>query len=207
MCDAPDRNTEIQSYLSRLTQALQEISVTDLACVANALERAYLADRTIYLCGNGGSAATASHLAVDLSKSTRLPHVPPVRTVSLVDHVPALTAWANDVSYDAVFSGQLAGLARPGDVVVGITTSGRSPNVVNALAFGRETGMTTVGLLGPHGGPARELCDVCVLAPGASIEEQEDLHMSVAHILTRHMRDFVGSPDRSPVALGVAAAQ
>lgn len=191
MGDTTDRQDQIQSYLSRLGRAIDEIAATDLLWVAETLERAYLDGRTIYLCGNGGSAATASHLAVDLSKSTRIPGTRPVRTVSLVDHVPALTAWANDVSYDAVFQGQLAGLADAGDVVIGISTSGNSPNVLAALRHGREHGLTTVGLLGPDGGAARELCDAYVLAPAESIEEQEDLHMSMAHILTRHMRAFI----------------
>ncbi|MGD3112017.1 D-sedoheptulose-7-phosphate isomerase [Streptomyces sp. YGL11-2] len=191
MVEATDRQHDISSYLLRLRQAIAEVSTTDLVWVAEKIERAYLDGRTLYLCGNGGSAATASHLAVDLSKNTRVPGQAPVCTMSLVDHVPSLTAWANDVSYDEVFTGQLAGLAQPGDVVIGISTSGNSPNVLQALRYGRAHGMTTIGLLGPEGGIARELCDAYVLAPAESIEEQEDIHMSLAHILTRHMRSYV----------------
>ncbi|MEU6461264.1 SIS domain-containing protein [Streptomyces sp. NPDC046976] len=193
MAEAFDRQTEITSYLSRMQEALARVSTTDLTWLAETFEQAYLAGRTLFVCGNGGSAATASHLAVDLSKNTRTTGRPPVRTVSLVDHVPALTAWANDFGYDQVFAGQLAGLARPGDLVVGISTSGNSPNVLEALRYGRANGLITVGLLGPDGGLARELCDAYVLAPADSIEEQEDIHMSLAHILTRHMRAFVGA--------------
>ncbi|MEW2624637.1 SIS domain-containing protein [Streptomyces sp. NPDC048106] len=191
MAEAFDRQTEITSYLSRMQEALAKVSTTDLTWLAETFEQAYLAGRTLFICGNGGSAATASHLAVDLSKNTRATGRFPVRTVSLVDHVPALTAWANDFGYDQVFSGQLAGLAQPGDLVVGISTSGNSPNVLEALRYGRANGLITVGLLGPDGGLARELCDAYVLAPADSIEEQEDIHMSLAHILTRHMRAFV----------------
>ncbi|GAA3080009.1 hypothetical protein GCM10020000_77310 [Streptomyces olivoverticillatus] len=108
MAEQTDRQSEISAYLTRLSRAVSEVSTTDLVWVAETLERAYTEGRTLYICGNGGSAATASHLVVDLSKNTRVPGRPPVRTVSLVDHVPALTAWANDVSYDEVFSGQLA---------------------------------------------------------------------------------------------------
>lgn len=203
MSVASDRQGEISSYLSRLRQALAEVSTTDLVWVAETLERAYLEGRTLYMCGNGGSAATASHLAVDISKNTRVPGRPPVRTMSLVDHVPALTAWANDTDYAEVFAGQLAGLAEPGDVIIGISTSGNSPNVLQALRYGRAHGMTTVGLLGPDGGLARELCDAYVLAPAQSIEEQEDVHMALAHILTRHMRSFVR--DRQEALAGAAA--
>lgn len=200
---ASDRQNEISSYLSGLRQAFAEVSTTDLVWVAETLERAYLDGRTLYMCGNGGSAATASHLAVDISKNTRVPGLPPVRTMSLVDHVPSLTAWANDVDYAEVFTGQLAGLAEPGDVVIGISTSGNSPNVLQALRYARAHGMTTVGLLGPDGGLARELCDAYVLAPAQSIEEQEDVHMALAHILTRHMRSFVR--DRQEALAGAAA--
>ncbi|MGC5541802.1 SIS domain-containing protein [Streptomyces griseus] len=203
MVEAFDRQKQFSSYLSRMRQAMAEVSTTDLMWVAETLERAYLDGRTLYLCGNGGSAATASHLAVDLSKNTRVPGRPPVRAVSLVDHVPALTAWANDVGYDEVFTGQLAGLAEPGDVIIGISTSGNSPNVLQALRHGRATGLTTVGLLGADGGSARELCDAYALAPAESIEEQEDIHMTFGHMLTRHMRAFVRA-DREPPA-GVKA--
>ncbi|MFE2877634.1 SIS domain-containing protein [Streptomyces roseus] len=203
MSVASDRQNEISSYLSGLRQAFAEVSTTDLVWVAETLERAYLEGRTLYMCGNGGSAATASHLAVDISKNTRVPGRPPVRTMSLVDHVPSLTAWANDVDYAEVFTGQLAGLAEPGDVVIGISTSGNSPNVLQALRYARAHGMTTVGLLGPDGGLARELCDAYVLAPAQSIEEQEDVHMALAHILTRHMRSFVR--DRQEALAGAAA--
>ncbi|MEU3771946.1 SIS domain-containing protein [Streptomyces sp. NPDC032472] len=203
MSEATDRHLEMSSYLTRMRQAFSDVSTTDLLWVAETLERAYLNGRTLYICGNGGSAATASHLAVDISKNTRVPGRAPVRTMSLVDHVPSLTAWANDVSYAEVFTGQLAGLAEPGDVIIGITTSGTSPNVLQALRYGRAHGMTTVGLLGPDGGLARELCDAYVLAPAQSIEEQEDLHMAFAHILTRHMRSFVG--DRQEALAGAAA--
>ncbi|CAL9637998.1 D-sedoheptulose-7-phosphate isomerase [Streptomyces sp. enrichment culture] len=205
MSESLDRQHEIRAYLSRLSRAVGEVSTTDLVWVAETLERAYAQGRTLYLCGNGGSAATASHLAVDLSKNTRVPGRPPVRAVSLVDHVPSLTAWANDVSYDEVFAGQLAGLAEPGDVVLAISTSGNSPNVLQALRYGRAHGLTTVGLLGPDGGRARDLCDAYVLAPADSIEEQEDVHMALAHILTRHMKAYVRT-DREELAGAGAAA-
>ncbi|MFF2409983.1 SIS domain-containing protein [Streptomyces sp. NPDC058092] len=207
MVKAFDRQTEISSYLSRLRRAIAEVSTTDLVRVTETLERAYLKGRTLYICGNGGSAATASHLTVDLSKNTRVPGRPPVRAVSLVDHIPALTAWANDVGYEEVFTGQLAGLAEPGDVVIGISTSGNSPNVLQALRYGRASNLTTVGLLGPDGGLARELCDAYVLAPAESIEEQEDIHMMLAHILTRHMRTFVCADREALDSEGVATRQ
>ncbi|MFE7076427.1 SIS domain-containing protein [Streptomyces sp. NPDC057620] len=188
---AHDGTEAMHSYLKRLSCAVTEIALPDLMRAAGVLERAHAGGHTIFTCGNGGSAATASHFALDLTKNTRLPGVPPMRTLCLADQVPALTAWANDVGYEAVFSGQLAGLYRPGDVLVAISTSGMSPNVLAALRLARDCGVGTIGLLGPTGGSAGPLCDVWIAAPALSIEEQEDLHMSMAHILTRHMRNHL----------------
>ncbi|MGD3112982.1 D-sedoheptulose-7-phosphate isomerase [Streptomyces sp. YGL11-2] len=191
MLETTERFGVMVSYLESLTRAIGAISVPELLFAADLVETAYLDGRTIYTCGNGGSAATAAHLAVDLAKNTRLPGVAQVRTMSLVDNVPPLTAWANDVSYESVFSGQLTGLAAQGDVLIAISISGNSPNVLEALRVARDLGVHTVDLLGPTGGRARDLCDAWIAAPAPSIEEQEDVHMAFAHILTRHMRNFV----------------
>ncbi|MEU3449066.1 SIS domain-containing protein [Streptomyces thermolilacinus] len=191
--DTRRRTAHMHRYLTDVQRAVGKVSLTELGDVAAILEGAYTAGRTVFTCGNGGSAATASHLAVDLSKNTRQPGTPPLRVMSLVDHVPAITAWANDVGYESVFSGQLAGLAGEGDVVIGISTSGNSPNVLEALRHARELGALTVGLLGPTAVRAAALCDRWVTAPAESIEEQEDIHMMIAHLLTRHMREFVRS--------------
>ncbi|MEU5386137.1 SIS domain-containing protein [Kitasatospora cineracea] len=198
-----DHQSEISAYLENLRRAIDGLSVPDLLRVAELVERTHLDGRVVYTCGNGGSAATASHLAVDLAKGARASGAPPLRTVSLVDHVAALTAWANDVGYDAVFSGQLEGLAEPGDLLLAISTSGNSPNVLAALRCARGLGLRTAGLLGPDGGRAAELCDAWVAAPAARIEEQEDIHMTVAHLLTRCLRNTVRA--RAVAPLGAPA--
>ncbi|MDO0912057.1 SIS domain-containing protein [Streptomyces sp. DT2A-34] len=192
------RTAHMYGYLTGIRRAVDELSLTELLGVAELLEEVYLSGRTVFTCGNGGSAATASHFAVDLAKNTRRPGAAPMRVYSLVDHVPAITAWANDVGYESVFSGQLSGLAEEGDVLVGITTSGNSPNVLEALRLARELGVRTVGLLGPVADKAVALSDRYVKARVGSIEEQEDIHMMIAHILTRHMRDFVTARPTEP---------
>ncbi|MFF8726193.1 SIS domain-containing protein [Streptomyces sp. NPDC015171] len=198
MDSTPQRTAHMYGYLAGIRRAVDELSLTELTGVAELFEEVYLAGRTVFTCGNGGSAATASHLAVDLSKNTRRPGAAPMRVHSLVDHVPAITAWANDVGYEAVFSGQLEGLAQEGDVLVGISTSGNSPNVLEALRLARELGVRTVGLLGPAADKAAALSERWVKARAGSIEEQEDIHMMIAHILTRHMRDFVMARTTEP---------
>jgi D-sedoheptulose 7-phosphate isomerase len=180
----------VGGYLAEVGDALAALDHDAVLRVLAALERAYLDDRTIFVLGNGGSAATASHLAADLGKNTRHPGVRPVRAISLTDHLAALSAWANDEGYESVFAGQLAGLVNPGDVVVGISTSGRSPNVLEAFRYANKAGAVTVGLLGRPGGPARDLAAVSVLVSGA-IDQQEDQHGIISHIMTRHLRGLV----------------
>ncbi|MFJ8510257.1 SIS domain-containing protein [Streptomyces avermitilis] len=196
-----------QEYIQTLRHALTELDIPALTGVLGVLEKAYIDRRTIFVCGNGGSAATASHMVVDIAKNTRCPGAPPVRAISLVDHVSALTAYANDEGYENVFSGQLVGLVEPGDVVVGISTSGNSPNVLKALAFAREAGATTIGLLGSPGGTARELCDAFVTVTGGSIEREEDVHMMLVHIITRHLRALVRGNTWSALTTASARTQ
>jgi D-sedoheptulose 7-phosphate isomerase len=182
---------ETVGHLRGVRAALAEVSLVSLRQVLAALERAYANGQTFFLCGNGGSAATASHFAVDLGKGTRSGMAPPIRAISLADQLPAMTAWANDEDFSAVFSAQLVGLARPGDVVIAISTSGNSANVLEALRYGRQAGAVNVALLGAHGGQARHLADAYVLAPGRTIEQQEDVHLVLAHAIARHMRGVV----------------
>ncbi|WP_406363785.1 SIS domain-containing protein (plasmid) [Streptomyces sp. NBC_00715] len=193
-------HNEIETYAADLQSSLNALSLEHVRQVADLCASAYYDDCVIYTCGNGGSAATASHLAVDLSKATRYPGAAPVRALSLADQVPALTAWANDHSYDTVFSSQLEALGRPGDLLVVLSASGNSPNVLEALRQARKLAMRTVGLLGASGGQAAELCDVWVAAPAHDIEQQEDIHMSLAHMLTRCLRNAVAARCRESLA-------
>src|SRR5215469_16128749 len=181
---------------------LRAISQEHLQQVLLLLEHAYLYGHRIFIMGNGGSAATASHFALDLAKNTIVPGAPRLKAISLTDHVPLITAWSNDTAYEHVFAEQLASMIEPGDVVIGISTSGNSPNVINAICLARQTGAATVGLLGANGGKLKDLVDVYLLAPGLNIEQEEDAHMILAHIITRHMREvacqFVSQDEKRP---------
>src|SRR6266852_2397145 len=112
---------------------VQAISLPHIEAVLRVLEEAYRNGHRIFIMGNGGSAATASHFALDLAKNTIMPGVPRLKAISLPDHVPLITAWSNDIAYEHIFSEQLANVIEPGDLVIGISTSGNSPNVINAL--------------------------------------------------------------------------
>ena len=141
--------------------------------------------------GNGGSAATASHFALDLAKNTIVPGAPRLKAISLTDHVPLITAWSNDTAYKHIFAEQLANMIEPGDVVIGISASGNSQNVINALQLAKESHAATIGLLGAKGGRIKDIVDVYILAPGHNIEQEEDAHLILAHVITRHMREVV----------------
>lgn len=183
----------ITTYFNQLEQMMRAISLSDFQKVLQLLEDAYRNGHRIFIMGNGGSAATASHFALDLAKNTIVPGAPRVKAISLTDHVPLITAWSNDTHYEHIFEEQLANMIEPGDVVIGISASGNSPNVINAMNLAKQTGAATIGLLGATGGKTKQIVDAYVLAPGQNIEQEEDAHMILAHSITRHMREVVRS--------------
>lgn len=181
----------ITNYFAELEQMIASISLPQLETVLCLLEAAYRHGHRIFIMGNGGSAATASHFALDLAKNTIMPGAPRVKAISLTDHIPLITAWSNDTAYEHIFAEQLANMIEPGDVAIGISTSGNSPNVINALRLTKQLGGVTIGLLGAEGGKIKDLVDAYVLAPGHNIEQEEDAHMILAHLITRHIRAVV----------------
>lgn len=183
----------INRYIAELEQMMQAISLPNLAAVLGILEQVYRNRHRIFVMGNGGSAATASHFALDLAKNTITAGAPRLKAISLTDHVPLITAWSNDTAYEHIFSEQLANMIEAGDAAIGISASGNSPNVINALNLANRSGASTIGLLGATGGKLKDIVDAYVLAPGQNIEQEEDAHMILAHIITRHMREVVRS--------------
>jgi D-sedoheptulose 7-phosphate isomerase len=183
----------ITTYFTELEHMLRAISQAHLQNVLALLQDAYHHGHRIFIMGNGGSAATASHFALDLAKKTIMPGAPRLKAISLTDHVPLITAWSNDTAYEHIFEEQLANMIEPGDVVIGISASGNSLNVINALNLANRSPAATVGLLGATGGLIKTIVDAYVLAPGQNIEQEEDAHMILAHIITRHMREVVRS--------------
>ncbi len=183
----------INTYFTELEQMLRDISQVHLQDVLSLLKDAYRNGHRIFIMGNGGSAATASHFALDLAKNTIMAGAPRLKAISLTDHVPLITAWSNDTAYEHIFEEQLANMIEPGDVVIGISASGNSLNVINALQLAKQTRASTVGLLGAKGGLIKNIVDAYILAPGQNIEQEEDAHMILAHVITRHMREVVRS--------------
>jgi D-sedoheptulose 7-phosphate isomerase len=180
---------EIRHYWREIGALTRQMPFSALADAAELLLDCQRCGGTIFVLGNGGSAATASHLACDLAKNVRVDGFAPFRVVALTDNAPMLTAWANDNGYDTVFAEQLAALVRPGDVVLAISASGESPNVLAAAELARAAGATTVALTGRSGGSLRALVDLAVLVPSDSIEQVEDAHMTIAHSLVVALRE------------------
>ena len=177
-------------YLAEEKAALQEpYLLTAMRAIVPLLLRARTDGRTIFFLGNGGSASTASHFVVDIGKATIRGDGRRFRCVALVDNVESVTAWANDTEYSRVFSEQLKGLAQPGDVAIGISGSGNSPNVLEAMRTARALGLATVGLTGMGGGKLKGLVDVPLVVPSNSMQHIEDVHLLVCHLLTAYLRD------------------
>jgi D-sedoheptulose 7-phosphate isomerase len=174
---------EIEYYWQELSCAMQSMPFDTLASAAELLLDCYRRGSTVFILGNGGSAATASHFACDLAKGTQVPGLPAFRVIPLSDNVPLLTAWANDTSYDRVFSEQLSTLVRPADVVVAISASGNSPNVLRAARVAQQSDATLIALTGQSGGKLSKLANLTIRVPANSIEQTEDAHLAIAHSL------------------------
>jgi D-sedoheptulose 7-phosphate isomerase len=173
----------LSGYLSQVVQTLQQLPAQPLRRVASALWAAYERDATIFVCGNGGSAATASHFACDLSKWTINSRARRVRAMALTDNIPLLTAWSNDQGYADVFVEQLRAHYRYGDLVFAISGSGKSPNVLRAVEWANESGATTVGITGFDGGELARIADVSLLVDNHTMPQVEDVHSMVCHAL------------------------
>jgi D-sedoheptulose 7-phosphate isomerase len=158
--DAGGRSaTVVQTYLRFFERLVSAIDVQAVCAVVERLRVARDSGQNVFIAGNGGSAATASHLANDLGKATKRSGRAAFRVLSLADNVPWLTALANDEGYERVFTGQLENMARPEDVLLVISASGSSPNLVHAVDYAKSHGLATVGLLGFDGGILRPRVD------------------------------------------------
>jgi D-sedoheptulose 7-phosphate isomerase len=179
----------VQWYLDEISHILQQLPQDQIAQIIQTLDRARMERRKIFLIGNGGSAATASHFANDLIKSTIIDGKPRMKVIALTDNIPVMLAYANDCGYETIFAEQLDALADPGDILVVFSGSGRSPNVIRALDLARQRDLTTIGFTGRDGGDMRERCDICLIAPCQAMEHIEDVHVLLCHLIYSAIRD------------------
>jgi D-sedoheptulose 7-phosphate isomerase len=175
----------IRKYLSQLQDVLNKVNVDEIAAIAEVLRRAYEQQKTILTMGNGGSGATASHMVCDLNKGASFHTEKKFRFISLADCTPMILALGNDVGFESIFVEQLKAYAQPGDVVLGISGSGNSPNVLRAIEYAKQLGCVTIGACGYDGGKLKSLVDHCFHVNVNDMQIVEDVHMILVHILMR----------------------
>ena len=179
-----------QAYIADLTAALQKLDHAAIGAATAMLMDAWREERSIYLFGNGGSAATASHMMTDLNMiDTR--GMTRFRAIALTDNVPLMTAWSNDTGYENAFVEPLLNFCKPGDVCIAISCSGNSKNVLRAVEAAKKIGAKIIAFTGDTGGQLAPLADVCVHAPHPFIGAQEDIHLVLDHLITQSLRNWI----------------
>ena len=176
------------SYYQRFAEALLNFDKAPLAGVLGIFDAVITRGGTVWVASNGGSAAIADHTVCDSSKGTHVSGTPPFRTISLASNVPMLTALANDISYDAVFSEQLKYYLTDRDALLVVSSSGNSPNVVNACEYAKAQGVPTIAFVGFKGGKLAEMADTVVHIAIDNYGIVEDTHQSLIHMLTQYMK-------------------
>jgi D-sedoheptulose 7-phosphate isomerase/D-glycero-D-manno-heptose 1,7-bisphosphate phosphatase len=183
------------AYVEETARALGSVESAALDKAAAILLEAYTRSATVFACGNGGSAAIANHLQCDHLKTIRTKTDLAPRVVSLSSNTELLTAIANDMAYEEVFIYQLQSQASPGDVLIAISSSGRSPNIVRALSWARDHDLHTIALTGFDGGGAKAVAEVSIHVGGTNYGIVEDAHQAIMHALAQYVRQSRMSAD------------
>ncbi len=177
-------------YVSYLSELLLSLDFVAIDKVIEVFQNARANGKTIFLAGNGGSAATCSHFAEDLAYGTLVEGKEPFKVLSLVENVAYITAIGNDERYEDIFAGQMKNLFRQGDIIVGISGSGNSPNVIRAIEYANSNGGISIGLLGFDGGKMKEICHHCIHVKAMKGEygPVEDIHLILCHLITTYLK-------------------
>jgi D-sedoheptulose 7-phosphate isomerase len=178
----------VARYIDELRNAVDGLPRERLEALGEMLYRAYCNEKQVFVIGNGGSASTATHMAADLAKNTIGANMRRFRVISLNDNTATLTALANDLGYEKVFSEQLKNLVRAGDLLIVLSGSGKSPNVLNAMRSAQESCAEVVAVLGFAGGEAVELADLSIIVPSNHYGVIEDVHLVINHILVDYFK-------------------
>jgi D-sedoheptulose 7-phosphate isomerase len=178
-----------QVYKNELLHAIESIDLEKVGQAIEILSQARKEGRRIFVCGNGGSASTASHFATDMVKGASYGRTSRFRILALTDSLPTITAYSNDISYECVFVEQLKNFAEPGDVVIAISSSGNSPNVLRAVEYGNSKGCRTIALTGREGGRLGPLAQLDIQIAHRHTGRIEDLHMMVMHMIAYYFME------------------
>ena len=182
------KDSLITEYIEQVRTTLSGLAVEKIERMVEILQKARIEGRRVFIFGNGGSAATASHFACDLNKDATCSGQPRFRAVALTDNIPLISAWANDTSYENIFAEQLENHVEAGDIVIGISGSGNSMNVVNALRLANSRGATTLAFTGFDGGKVKDIAHLCLIVRNNSMEQVEDIHLLLEHVITTCLR-------------------
>jgi D-sedoheptulose 7-phosphate isomerase len=174
---------DIRAYFSSVQDLLNHVPFDAVDQVVERLMQANRAGQTIFICGNGGSAATATHFGCDLSKRPLVEGQPRFRVVAITDNISLMTAVSNDISYDECFAEQIKSLVRPDDVLIAISGSGNSRNVLRAIEVADQMGATTIGFCGYDGGKMKPMVDIPVHVPSFNMAMVEDVHLMLEHAI------------------------
>ena len=184
-----------EEYLKQSKEALGSLDLKELNAIIDVLLEAYKKDKQVFIMGNGGSASLASHFACDLGKGTlQNPSdgkEKRFRVISLTDNSAVMTAYSNDLAYEHVFSQQLRNLLNEGDIVIGISASGNSKNVINAVCLAKKSNAVTIGLLGFGGGKLKDLVDFKILVDSYNYGIVEDTHSALQHIICFALKEKI----------------
>ncbi len=183
MNDTMDYQKEIHNYIKKETDILESLPVEDINTALNIIENARISRRRIFTCGNGGSAATASHFVCDLENGASRGKDIRFDAECLSDNTPVMTAFANDLSYDDIFAERLKNKGVEGDILICISGSGNSTNILRAAEIAKSKKMITIGLVGYDGGKLKTIVDHCIHVNINDMQITEDVHMILDHLI------------------------
>jgi D-sedoheptulose 7-phosphate isomerase len=191
----------IQDYISALQRTMDQVREQSIPDVIAVLQRARMQGNQVFIMGNGGSASTASHFVCDLAKNTRQDGLPHFRVIGLTDNMAIFSAYANDEGYENALAGQLEGLVNPGDIAIGISASGNSKNVINAIEEAARRRATTIAFTGFDGGRLGRIVHINIHVRSNIIEHVEDIHLMLEHMIVKTIREQVQPRANIPSAL------
>lgn len=177
-----------KDYFSQLNSVLDSLDAQALQQMGGLLRAAYLDGKNIFILGNGGSAACATHWVCDFNKGVNVPGRPRAKVVSLSDNTGIVTALGNDISYDEIFAYQLENFCEPGDVVLALSVSGNSPNLVRGLECAASHGCKTAAIIGDYNGKIGGMADVCLTIPSRNYGVVEDVHLILNHVFSQCLK-------------------
>lgn len=180
-----DVKKEVKDYLTKIIDTINKLDINEIETIYNLLLQCYKEGRKIYVFGNGGSAATASHLAVDLNKGVSYGLEKRFKVICLNDNIPTILAYSNDLSYDDIFLEQIKNFLEEGELVIGITGSGNSTNVIKAIEYAKQKGAITIAITGYNGGKIKNIAHYTVNANIEDMQISEDIHMVINHLLLK----------------------